>query len=78
MIAKDLRTKSVKELNELIEQLKAELFMLRFQNTTGQLENPNKISLIKKDIARVFTVLNDKEESKVKTKKVETKKEGGK
>ena len=66
MLVKDLQTKSVDELNELVNKLKAELFMLRFQNSTGQLENPHKISLVKKDIARVFTVLNTKNEDKVK------------
>lgn len=64
MIVKDLETKSVKELNNLVNDLKAELFMLRFQNSTGQLDQPHKISLIKKDIARVFTVLNNKKEGK--------------
>ena len=64
MIVKDLETKSVDELNILINDLKAELFMLRFQNSTGQLDQPHKISLIKKDIARVFTVINHKKEGK--------------
>lgn len=61
MQAKDLRQKSEKELLKLVDDLKAELFMLRFQNSTGQLDQPHKIKLIKKDIARVFTVLNTKE-----------------
>ena len=61
MQAKDLQTKSVVELNKLIEDLKAELFMLRFQNSTGQLAQPHKIKMVKRDIARVFTVLNAKE-----------------
>ncbi len=64
MIVKDLETKSVEELNNLVSDLKAELFMLRFQNSTGQLDQPHKISLIKKDIARVFTALNNKKEGK--------------
>ena len=58
MLVKDLQTKTVKQLNTLIEEYKAELFMLRFKNATGQLEQPHKISLIKKDIARVYTALN--------------------
>lgn len=69
MQAKDLQTKSVVELKKLIEDLKAELFTLRFKNSTGQLENPHKISLVKKDIARTFTVLNAKEEETVKEAK---------
>ena len=71
MQIKELNSKSVSELNEVIENLKAELFMLRFKNATGQLEQPHKISLIKKDIARVFTVINAKEkeaEKKAPTK----------
>ena len=74
MQMKDLNSKSVSELNEVIENLKAELFMLRFKNATGQLEQPHKISLIKKDIARVFTVINKKE--KEDNVKVVSKKEG--
>ena len=62
MLVKDLQAKSSDELVKLIEDLKAELFMLRFQNSTGQLENPHKINLVKKDIARVFTVLNAKQD----------------
>ncbi len=62
MRIKELSTKSVSELNDIIENLKAELFMLRFQNATGQLEKPHKIALIKKDVARVFTVLKTKED----------------
>ena len=62
MQAKDLKTKSKEELLKLIDDLKAELFMLRFQNSTGQLDKTNKINLVKKDIARIFTILNLKEE----------------
>ena len=66
MLANDLRQKSEEDLLKLIDDLKAELFMLRFQNSTGQLEQPHKINLIKKDIARVFSVLNNKEFAKAK------------
>lgn len=69
MLAKELKGKSKQELNKLVDDLKAELFMLRFQNSTGQLDQPHKISLVKKDIARVFTVLNAKEEEKTKSNK---------
>ena len=61
MLMKDLKAKSNEELVKLIDDLKAELFMLRFKNSTGQLEQPHKIDLIKKDIARVFTVINSNE-----------------
>lgn len=77
MQAKDLKQKSEKELLKLVDDLKAELFMLRFQNSTGQLDQPHKIKLIKKDIARVFTVLNAKD-AKVAVKATETKKEEAK
>lgn len=77
MQAKDLKQKSEKELLKLVDDLKAELFMLRFQNSTGQLDQPHKIKLIKKDIARVFTVLNSKD-AKVVAKTTETKKEEAK
>ena len=74
MLASDLRQKSEKDLLKLIDDLKAELFMLRFQNSTGQLEQPHKIKLIKKDIARVFSVLNNKEFAKAKEAKDAAKK----
>jgi large subunit ribosomal protein L29 len=48
------------ELAKKLEEFKSELFVLRFQNETGQLENPMKINLIKKDIARVKTVLRER------------------
>lgn len=78
MLVKELRSKSTDELNKLVEDLRAELFMLRFKNSTGQLDQPHKISLVKKDIARVFTVLktnaNTKDASvKTETEKVESK-----
>lgn len=62
MNVKELRLKSTPELHQLISDLKAELFMLRFQNSTGQLDQPHKITLIKKDIARVFTIIHEKNE----------------
>lgn len=62
MLVKDLKAKSTEELVKLVNDLKAELFTLRFKNSTGQLDQPHKISQVKKDIARVFTVLNAKEE----------------
>lgn len=49
---------SVEELNAKLKDLKSELFNLRFQNATNQLENPMRIRAVKKDIARVLTVIN--------------------
>ncbi len=52
---------TAQELNEKLVELKNELFNLRFQLATGQLENPMKIKAIKKDIARVNTILRQQE-----------------
>ena len=60
MKTNDIRKMSVEELNKTLKELKEELFNLRFQNTINQLENPHKIADVKKDIARVKTVLNEK------------------
>ena len=48
-----------------IEKMKKELFNLRFQHATGQLENPVKMRELKKDIARVKTIIREKELAKV-------------
>ena len=60
MKATEIREMSNEELTKKLEEFKSELFVLRFQNETGQLENPMKINLIKKDIARVKTVLRER------------------
>jgi large subunit ribosomal protein L29 len=59
--ANDIREKSVKELNDQLASLKQELFQLRFQLAINQLENPMRIKAVKKDIARVKTVLRENE-----------------
>lgn len=56
-----IRELTPQELNEKVVELKNELFNLRFQLATGQLENPMQIKAIKKDIARVKTILRQKE-----------------
>ncbi len=61
MKAKELRDKSVNELNQSVIDLKTELFNLRFQLATGELDNPMRINKVKKDIARVKTVLRERE-----------------
>lgn len=61
MKAKEIRELSAVELNEKLKQLKAELFNLRFQHAINQLDNPMRISAVKKDIARVKTVIRDME-----------------
>lgn len=57
MESKLSKAKTPAELNKKIQELKAELFTLRFQNATGQLEHNHKIKKIKREIARVFTIL---------------------
>ncbi len=58
MKAKDFRELSTEELNTKLVDLKKELFNLRFQSAINQLENPMRIKAVKKDIARILTVLN--------------------
>ena len=64
MKASEIRELSVTELNEKLVELKKELFNLRFQNAINQLENPMRIKAVKKDIARVKTVIRANELSK--------------
>ena len=57
MKASEIRQLTAEELNTKLNDLKAELFNLRFQLAINQLENPMRISAVKKDIARVMTVM---------------------
>jgi large subunit ribosomal protein L29 len=57
----DLRTKSVAELNEELVAAKKELFNLRFQNATNQLDNTSRIKEVRKNIARIQTVITESE-----------------
>jgi len=59
MKAQQLREQSVAELEKALSDLEEQLFKLRFQKSTGQIENPIKIREVRKDIARVLTVLNE-------------------
>ena len=63
MKAKELRDMTVIELGSKLNELKGELFNLRFQVATGQLDNPVKVRVIRKDIARVKTILNEKQKA---------------
>ena len=56
---KDLKTKSAAELNEELVAAKKELFNLRFQNATNQLENTSRIKEVRKNIARIQTVITE-------------------
>ena len=60
MKATELREMTDVELNKQLKDLKAELFNLRFQHAINQLDNPISIEAVKKDIARVMTVLAEK------------------
>ena len=60
MKATELREMTDVELNKQLKVLKAELFNLRFQHAINQLDNPIRIEAVKKDIARVMTVLAEK------------------
>lgn len=60
MKATELRNKSAEELASMLNDLKTELFNLRFQLAINQLENPHKIKETKKEIARVMTVIAEK------------------
>ena len=61
MKANVVRDMSVKELTQKLTDLKEELFHLKFQHSTNQLDNPQRIVAVKKDIARVNTILREKE-----------------
>ena len=56
----DLRTKSAAELNEELVAAKKELFNLRFQNATNQLDNTSRIKEVRRNIARIQTVITEK------------------
>ena len=60
MKTNDIRKMSAEELNAKLKELKSELFNLRFQHAINQLENPHRIADVKKDIARVMTILREK------------------
>ena len=57
----DLRAKSAAELNDELVAAKKELFNLRFQNATNQLDNTSRIKEVRKNIARIQTVITEKE-----------------
>lgn len=60
MKAKELRNLTDEELEQKLDELKEELFNLRFQNATVQLDNPARIREVKRTIARVKTILNER------------------
>ena len=61
MKAQEIREKSPAELDQMLKELQKELFHLRFQLAINQLENPTRINAVKKDIARVKTIICENE-----------------
>ena len=61
MNAKEIRQNTLPELQKKLAELKEELFRLRFQHTINKLDNPMRLSAVKKDIARVQTVIRELE-----------------
>ncbi|MES2917471.1 MAG: 50S ribosomal protein L29 [Pseudomonadota bacterium] len=61
MKATELRQKSVEDLHKDLESLQRQQFTLRMAKATGQLTKSNQVGLVRKDIARVKTVLNEKQ-----------------
>lgn len=61
MNAKEIRENTVEELESKLADLKDELFKLRFQHAINQLDNPKRITAVKRDIARVQTVIREKQ-----------------
>ena len=61
MTIKEIREMSVADLEKEIDSLKEELFNLRFQKATGQLENPLRIKEVRKTIARIKTVITERD-----------------
>ena len=64
--ADDFRAKSVDELNDQLVSMKKEQFNLRFQRANGQAENTGRIRVLRRDIARIQTVLNEQRRAAAK------------
>ena len=63
MKASEIRKMNAEQLNAKLTELKKDLFMLRMQHATNQLDNPQKLVQTKRDIARVKTMIREKEEN---------------
>ena len=66
MKANEIRKMSVEQLNEKLTGLKKDLFFLRMQHATNQLDNPLKIAEVKRDIARVKTIIREQQTAAAK------------
>ena len=60
---KEVRALTAEKLEEKLQELKKDLFMLRMQHATNQLDNPMQIAAVKKDIARIKTIIREKEQN---------------
>jgi len=60
----DVRNMTAEELLQKEKELRKELFNLRFQQATGEIQNPKRISAVRKDIARILTITTEKEKQK--------------
>ena len=69
MKSKDFREMTTAELQNKLKELKSEHFNLRFSHATGQLSNPMMLNTVKKDIARVMTILRERELEAAKSNK---------
>ena len=58
---KEIRGLSIEKLEEKLQDMKKDLFWLRMQHATNQLDNPMQIAAVKKDIARIKTIIREKE-----------------
>lgn len=61
----ELRNMTAEELRQKEKELRKELFNLRFQQATGEIQNPKRISVVRKSIARILTIITEKEKQKV-------------
>jgi large subunit ribosomal protein L29 len=59
--AEEFRGKSTEDLQEMLKELKEELFNLRFQAATGQLESHGRLTAVRKEIARIYTIIRERE-----------------
>ena len=66
MKASEVRAMSVEQLNETLVALKKDLFFLRIQHATNQLDNPMKLQQVKRDIARVKTIIREQQTAAAK------------
>lgn len=76
MKAQDIRELSPKEREDKLIDLQEEYFNLKFQSATGKIENPGRLKVMRKDIARIKTILKSTPEIQKAEEKTEQKKEG--